>query len=259
MRPLAVAPGLPWGAPDTIFRAMTTPAPSPAPDSSPSRIPPGSDPPAGSGAPPGPGAAAGTLDDLVARTEGLQPWRRVFHATNGIVLVSVLVALDPPWSWTVAALGALAGALFLADWLRFRVPALNRLFFRLFRPFASPREARGVASSTWYVTGCFLALALFPREVAIPAILVLALADAVASYTGRRWGRRPVGTGTVEGSLVFATVAFLVLFPFVGWGVGAFVAVVTAGVERIPWPLDDNLTIPLVAGALSWTLLPWWG
>jgi dolichol kinase len=195
----------------------------------------------------------------VARTEGLQPWRRVFHATNGVLLVSVLVVVDPPWSWTVAALGALTVALFLADWLRFQVPSLNRLFFRLLRPFASPREARGVASSTWYMAGCLLALALFPREVAIPAILVLALADPVASYMGRRWGRRPFGTGTVEGSVVFATVAFLVLTPFVGWAVGAMVAVATAGAERIPWPLDDNLTIPLVAGALAWSLLPWWG
>ncbi len=207
--------------------------------------------------PPTPGPPS--LDALVARTEGLQPWRRVFHATNGVLLVSVLVVVDPPWRWTVAALGALTVVLFLADWLRFQVPSLNRLFFRLLRPFASPREARGVASSTWYMAGCFLALALFPREVAIPGILVLALADPVASYTGRRWGRRPFGTGTVEGSVVFATVAFLVLTPFVGWGVGAVVAVAAAGAERIPWPLDDNLTIPVVAGALVWSLLPWWG
>jgi len=30
----------------------------------------------------------------------------------------------------------------------------------------------------------------------------------------------------------------------------------TAGVEILPWPLDDNLVVPLVAGALAWNLVP---
>jgi dolichol kinase len=173
--------------------------------------------------------------------------------------VGILVLLDPPWIWTVAALGSLTLLLFLSDLARFSIPGLNRLFFRLFRPFASPREARGVASSTWYIAGCFLAVAVFPREVAVASILVLALADSVASYVGRRWGRRPFGTGSVEGSTVFFLVAFLILVPVAGWGVAAVVAGLTALVERTPWPLDDNLTVPLTAGLLLWSLLPFTG
>ena len=199
------------------------------------------------------------LEALVARTAGRQPWRRAFHAVNGLTLVGILVFLNPPWSWTVAALGGLTLLLFLSDLARFSVPGLNRLFFRLFRPFASPREARGVASSTWYITGCFLAVAVFPREVAVASILVLALADSVASYVGRRWGRRPFGTGSVEGSLVFFVVAFLILAPSAGWGVATVVAGLTALVERTPWPLDDNLTVPLTTGLLLWSLLPFTG
>jgi dolichol kinase len=196
---------------------------------------------------------------LVARTRGPQPWRRAFHAVNGLTLVGILVLVDPPWSWTVAALGGLTLLLFLSDLARFSVPALNRLFFRLLRPFASPREARGVASSTWYIAGCFLAVAVFPREVAVASILVLALADSVASYVGRRWGRRPFGSGSVEGSTAFFLVAFLVLVPMAGWAVAVVVAGITALVERTPWPLDDNLTVPLTAGLLLWSLLPFTG
>ena len=199
------------------------------------------------------------LDPLVRRTEGPQPWRRVAHAACGIVLAAALVMVDPSWAAATGVLGSLTVLLLAADLLRLRVSGLNRLFFRVFRPFASPREARGVASSTWFILGAFLAVALFPLQVVVPALLVLALADPAASYAGRRWGRRPFGTGTFEGSLVFLAVAVVVLTPFTGVAVAAGVAVAVAAVERIPWPLDDNLVIPLLTGALLWSLLPFWG
>lgn len=196
------------------------------------------------------------LEDLVSRTEGRQPWRRVFHAACGVALVAWLVVLEPGWPLAVGGLGGLAALLFLLDAARLRSPRLNRLFFRTLLPFVSAREATGIASSTWFVTGSFLAVAIFPRDVAVAAILVLALADSTASYVGRRWGRRPLGTGTVEGSLVFLTIAAAVLVPLAGPIPGAAAALAAAAVERLPWPLDDNLTVPLVTGAALWTLLP---
>jgi len=198
------------------------------------------------------------IDTLVQRTEGLQPWRRVFHASWGLVVVLGLVTLEPSWTTAVTVLGALAGLLLLFDLLRLRIASLNRLFFRLLRPFASPREADRIASSTWFVLGAFLTVALYPVEVVIPAVLVLALADPAASYVGRRWGKRSFGTGTFEGSLVFLAVAALVLGPFAGWIVAGAVALAATLLERIPWPLDDNLVIPLATGALLWTVLPFW-
>jgi dolichol kinase len=196
------------------------------------------------------------FEALVARTEGLQPWRRIFHAGTGVSLAGALLFGDLPWTLLAGALGGIAVLALLGDLLRLAVPSWNRLFFRIFRPLASPREARGLASSTWFAWGCFLAVAVFPSRVAAASILVLALADPLASYAGRRWGRRAFGSGTVLGSLVFVGAAFLVLLPFAGTGVAAVVAGAVALVERIPWPLDDNLTVPLAVGLLLWSLLP---
>ncbi|TVP77484.1 MAG: hypothetical protein EA352_03595 [Gemmatimonadales bacterium] len=203
-----------------------------------------------------PSTVGSDLAPLVARTRGPQPARRIFHATCGLVLVAVLVWWAPPREFLVAALGALTAGAFLADGLRFGVPAANRLFFRLFRSLASPREASGVASSSWYLLGALLTVAIFPVPIAVSAILVLSLADPVASYCGRRWGKRPFGSGTILGSSLFLAVSILVLFP--GWGpvAGGVTAVVVTLAERIPWPLDDNLTIPLITGMLLWSLLP---
>lgn len=190
------------------------------------------------------------LDHLVRRTEGIQPWRRVLHALNGVTTAAVLYWLLPGQGWALAVLGALLVFLLTMDLVRLRNPMANLLFFRWFRVLASPREERGIASSTWYTLGVFLAVLLFPRAAVIPALLVLALADPAASVLGRRFGKRPLGKGSVEGSTAFAVVAFLVLWPFVGAGTALVAAVVGAVVEILPLGLDDNLTVPLAVGAI---------
>jgi dolichol kinase len=195
------------------------------------------------------------LAALVARTEGLQPWRRIFHAVSGLALafVPAALALDPPV--TVALLGAAVAFLLAADLARLRVPALNRLFFRAFTSLASPREARQIASSTWFALGGLITYLLFPYAVATAALVVLALADPAASVVGRTWGRRRLGKGSLEGAGTFFVVAFVALSPLVGAGPALAAALVSAAVEVLPIPLDDNLTIPLTCGAaVAWLL-----
>ncbi|HSG47459.1 MAG TPA: hypothetical protein VLA43_06605, partial [Longimicrobiales bacterium] len=51
------------------------------------------------------------LDALVARTEGLQPWRRVFHAVSGLVVGLGPGALGLPQGLTLTLL---AGAFLVA-------------------------------------------------------------------------------------------------------------------------------------------------
>jgi dolichol kinase len=188
--------------------------------------------------------------ELVRRTDGVQPWRRIFHAANGIVIVLALTTV-PIGHWT--ALGLLGAALVvmaLMDWVRMGNPQLNHLFFRTFPSLVSPREASKVASSTWYALGVVLALLLFPRQEALAGILVLALADPAAGLVGRRWGRWPFGAGTLEGSAAFVAVAFVVILPFAPWWAAMAAAVVAALVERTPWPLDDNLLVPVTVAAV---------
>lgn len=192
-----------------------------------------------------------SLARLVQRTKGLQPWRRLFHATNGVSVVLVLEFTPIATRTAVAVLGAILLALALLDVIRLTNAGMNLRFFRLFSFLASPREARGVASSTWYAVGVVLTLLLFPRQEALAGILVLALADPVAGFVGRIWGRHRLGKGTWEGSGTFAAVAFLALLFFAPWWAALGTALAAAWVERVPWPLDDNLVIPpTVAGVL---------
>ncbi len=188
--------------------------------------------------------------ELVERTRGLQPWRRLFHAGNGVFIFLVLKTLPVDTRIAVLFLGALLSVLLLMDGVRLTNPRLNRLFFRTFSYLASPREAGKVASSTWYLLGVVLTLLIFPRHEALAGVLVLALADPAAGFVGRSWGKRPFGSGTVEGTAAFAVVAFLALLLFAPWGAALAAAMVAALVERTPWPLDDNLVIPSTVAAV---------
>lgn len=194
----------------------------------------------------------GPLDfgTLVRRTEGAQPWRRAFHATNGVLLAMALTwwpfARGTAWivAWAVAAM------LLVGDLVRLRVPQANELFFRLFQRLASPREAEGLASSTWYAVGIAVAVTFTPPVVAVSGILVLALSDPAASYFGRRWGTRPFLGGSVEGSVLFFMVTLAVLAPRHGWTIALAVALPVTILERRSWPLDDNFTVPVATAAI---------
>ena len=188
------------------------------------------------------------------RKRAVQPWRRLFHAGNGLVVAFSPPALGLERTGLLLILGSLLVVLLAFDLVRLRVPGVNAFFFKAFSALASPREAGQAASSTWYVCGVVLVYAFFPSRIAVPAIVVLALADPMASIVGRLWGRRRVGNGTVLGSLVFLLVAFTVLSVFFGPTSAVAPALVVTCVEVVPWRLDDNLTV-VVGGATALWLM----
>jgi len=191
------------------------------------------------------------LSEAIEKTKGIQPWRRVFHAANGTLVVLALTVFDLEVSTAVGVLGVILSLAMVVDATRLFDPKLNIVFFRTFSFLASPREVRKIASSTWYVLSAFLVLLFFPKPYAMAGILVLAWADPAASVVGQRWGSAPFLSGTVLGTATFALVAFAALLLFVPWWVALVAAGVTAVVEAAPIDLDDNLIVPFtVAGVL---------
>lgn len=188
----------------------------------------------------------------VRNTEGVQPWRRLFHSGAGVG-IAAFVPLAGPDSVAPAVLLACALAAALAlDWVRLRSQAANAVFFRWFSALASPREARGIASSTWFLLGALCLLLVAPARWFPPAMLVLALADPAASVVGRLWGRRGLGKGSWEGTGAFYLVAAAVLAPFAGLQTALAAAAVVAAIEVMPTGIDDNLTVPLATALALW-------
>ncbi|HSG49055.1 MAG TPA: hypothetical protein VLA43_14635, partial [Longimicrobiales bacterium] len=137
-----------------------------------------------------------------------------------------------------------------------RSPAVNRAFFTAFARLASPREARGIASSTWFTLAALLSHAVFPPVYAAAGLVVLALADPAAGVVGRLWGSVPLGKGSVQGTATFFAVAWGVLAVMTGAPLAVVaVAAGVAAMEIVPGLVDDNLVVPLVTGGLLWLLL----
>jgi dolichol kinase len=165
----------------------------------------------------------------------------------------IVHTLSPDAPATRWLFGAALLATFPADIARLRSNRLNLLFFRAFAPLASPREVEHL-SLTWFLLGVFLVL-LMPPEVAVPSILVVAVADPAASAIGRLWGTRPFGKGTLEGTAAFFLTADLVLIPFVGVPTALATAAVAAAIEALPIGLDDNLLVPVGTATCLWAAL----
>ena len=192
------------------------------------------------------------LAELVAKTTGLQTGRRIVHAITGTVIFVAVTQLDLSRSLTITGLSVLFLILLASDLVRLRVPHLNILFFRFFQILVSPRESQSIASSTWYILGALIAIVLFPISAALSGILVLAWADPTASYLGRRWGRRSILGGTLVGTTAFLVVAVLILSVRHPLTIAIPSACLITLVERLAWPLDDNLVLaPACAGILT--------
>lgn len=191
-------------------------------------------------------------DEAVQRATRFQPWRKLLHAFVGVSIAAALSFLRLEQAVFVAISGGALVTLLVVDVVRLSNGDVNRLFLRAFSALASSQEAARPASSTWYALGVLLVVALFPRPNAVSAVLVLGVADPLASYFGRRWGKTPFLGGTVLGTVTFFVVAVGILGVRHGLATGAVAALAATLVERRSGPLDDNLTIPVVcAGVLA--------
>lgn len=139
------------------------------------------------------------------------------------------------------------------DLLRQIHPGLAGLFRRyFFKRVLREKEEFALMGSTYFLFSSILTILLFPKPVAIASLLILILSDTAAALVGRGFGRWPLFGKTIEGSLAFLISSLLIIWIYPGldrlWGSLAALGATLA--ELLPLPLDDNLTIPLVAGAL---------
>ncbi len=185
------------------------------------------------------------------------PKRKLFRMIGFLVPLLYLASgqvLSPPFDRVpvLAILALFIGTMvFLESW-RFRNPKVNRWMFEHFKGFTKDKERERISSTTLFLAAAALTILLFPRGVAIAALLFLTVGDPIAEIVGTRWGRLRILRGkTLEGALAGAGACFLAGVPLLladGLGltlpviaIGAAAAAVT---ELLPFPLDDNFTIP---------------
>jgi dolichol kinase len=114
------------------------------------------------------------------------------------------------------------------------------------------KEGSTLMGSTYFLFASILTILIFPKPIAIVSLLILILSDTAASLIGKGFGRVPLFGKTLEGSLAFFVSSLLIVWIYPGLDrlSGSVAALGASLVEALPIPLDDNLTIPLTAGAI---------
>lgn len=135
---------------------------------------------------------------------------------------------------------------------------IRRSFGSLFRS----EESATLTGATYVILANLLAVSLFPKPIAVAALLFLSISDALASLVGRKYGHTRLFGKSLAGSLAFLLSALaigLLVFPHQPWPalVGALTATVVEALPLRLGPLrvDDNFSIPLAAGGAMWLVL----
>ncbi|MFH1849131.1 MAG: diacylglycerol/polyprenol kinase family protein [archaeon] len=174
--------------------------------------------------------------------------RKMFHMSSGLLFAYLLHAKMVGLMHFIVLLCI---ALPLSYACRIcRIPVVSWLLTQLDRP--ADRKAFPGKGSVFLLLGVICSLILFERETALASITILALGDAVSPLVGP-YGRirHPLNRKKkIEGTIAGIFAAFLGALFFVTTlqaMLGAFFAMLA---ESLDTKIDDNLVIPLVAGAV---------
>ncbi len=183
--------------------------------------------------------------------------RQLLHIALGLLIVSLLNhgVID---SWVLFWI--LASGIIIS-WIsvHHRIPVIGWFLDKFERKQVRP--GKGVIT---YFIGVILALQLFPPDVAYAAILILAVGDGVSSLIGpfgklkTRLSDKKLFEGTIAGAAFGGSAAMVFVSPIEAF-IAGFIAMLFEAMEiRFNQKLlNDNVTVPLVAGTVIVLLRSW--
>ena len=179
--------------------------------------------------------------------------RKLFHQLSLIYLV--LYAFAPRWC-SLLLMGTAVVLLGIVEIFRLRRPEINAWFLEKFGGIHRESEIMQPSGIFWTLLGCWLTMVIFTnKRIVLPALGFLVFGDALASLSGKKWGKHPWEKNrakTWEGSAGFAAISAIWAILFVHWPVAILGALSAAWIETRPLPYNDNLWLPILSGtALS--------
>lgn len=146
----------------------------------------------------------------------------------------------------------LAAGFLIADLLRLKFALARKIFLHIFGSMLKDAESqKRLTGATMLFVGMAATVFLFKEKQAVPALLMVCLADPLAAIVGQLSGKNFFWEKTLEGSAAFyltASVIILIFTNYSWWGL--MVSLMVTLLELLPVPLDDNLLIPVAAAYL---------
>jgi len=186
--------------------------------------------------------------------------RKLYHLLGGLALVSLYYVIGRDRALLFYA--ALFVVVLILDLIRLKLPPVNRFIHDRFQNFIRVSEKRKITGTASYILGIGLSFYFYRSDIATLAVCFLAFGDVAATTVGERYGKTKIGKKSLEGSIAFVAAAISggMLLSLAGipvmYGLVVTGALIAAGVELIPLPVNDNLLIPLISGgAMSLILM----
>ncbi len=188
------------------------------------------------------------------------PGRKIYHLLGGLFIIAAYIYLGRAWG--LPALAALTAVATEVDISRLVFPKFNDFMFRRFGAFIRESEKRTITGTPWYLMGMLGALFLYSLPVAVCAIIFLACGDVSATIVGERWGTIKIsGVKSLHGTIAFFAASLACgaiagsYWQVIPLGVVAAVAFTASVVEIAPLKINDNLSIPIISGAVMQALM----
>ena len=178
--------------------------------------------------------------------------RRIVHSTGTAVPAAYLLGVLT-WGQTRIVLGIAVAVGLILEGLRLTVGLDWRIFDQLTRGY----ESSNLAGYALYLLGAAAAAFVFEPSVAVPAILMLTIADPISGLLGSD-ELKPVKSPHVL-AITFGICLGLAI-PFVpveAAAAGAAAATVADGVKPViaGYVIDDNVTIPIGAAVVMFLVV----
>ena len=184
--------------------------------------------------------------------------RQLFHIFLGIAIVALLKFgfIDKKIILMIIIIGLILSYLSKS----IKIP----IIYELLQKFERKQDIAKFPGKSiiFYFIGVYIALLLFPKDIAMAAIMVLALGDSVSHLYGLHYGRinHPLSkTKFLEGTIAGFVAGFIGALVFARWHEAFLASLAAMLVEAIEIKIgaqqvDDNLIVPIVAGGVIWVV-----
>jgi dolichol kinase len=184
--------------------------------------------------------------------------RRLFHmiASFSIVIAVWLLPKVP----LLLSLGSVTFLFLTFEFIRLRFTGINWWFISHFRSMLREEEVSNVTTASYVLIAAVVAYLAFGKDIAVCAVSFLAIGDVAAAIVGERIGMTRLFGKALEGDLACFVSCLAIGFILCYAGKDVSPLAILAGSvgatlgQAIRMPVDDNLTLPLLAGVLMATV-----
>jgi dolichol kinase len=180
----------------------------------------------------------------------------------GVFIIAFLYAALP--YTTMLIVFAVCSIIFIGiDFFRLRYKPLNSWIMSIVGNFARRTEVNGLTGVSYLCVGVMTIAIIFPKEIALLSILLLAVGDPISSIFGVMYGKDVlIGKKTLQGSIAcFISCTLMAALYYLSTQIMiervVLAAIITGFIaalsELLPIAgLDDNFTFPILSSCLLW-------